>query len=377
MHPTVELACRLIEQPTISPDPGKCHDILTDRFQSVGADVAALNFGNVENLFAKHGTGSPHICLAGHCDIVPPGPLEAWQTDPYQAVIQDGMIYGRGAADMKGSLAALAIAYCQFVADHPNHQGTVSFLSTSDEETFAIDGTRAALDHLVSSGEVINCGLVGEPTCTSTFGDSIKVGRRGSLTGKMTIHGVQGHVAYPENAKNAIHLVTPFVQELSHKVWDEGSEFFVPTSLQCTSLETPGGVDNMVPGLAHLSFNFRHAPISSAQSLIDRVVSMIESHQIEADLEWHHSALPFQCQDIDHARAFQDIVRRHCQVDPILNTAGGTSDARFFAEHDIPVFEFGPINKTIHAANECVAMSEIEQETAIVYDWLVQVLATS
>lgn len=361
MHPSVALALDLLARPSVTPDDAGCHHALAEVLRPAGFKLEEMPFGDVSNLWATHGTGGPLIVFAGHCDVVPPGPREAWKEDPFFPSIENGVITARGAADMKSGLAAMTTAVAEFVKAHPDHAGTIALLSTSDEEGAGLDGTKAVLEALVARGEKPDFAFVGEPTSETQFGDTIKVGRRGSISGYLTVRGIQGHVAYPHLARNPIHDLAPFLVALTRHRWDEGDEVFPPTSLQVANLNAGTGAINVIPGVAHLEFNVRFGPATTGDEVRRVISQVIEEHGLDAEVRWLESAQAFKTESpvlIDSLiRSIESVTGIH----PTPGTSGGTSDARFFAAHGIPVVEFGPINATIHAANECVTIQEIEQ----------------
>lgn len=367
MHPAVALTIDLIPRPSVTPDAAGCHHALQEALHPSRFQFHDYSCNEVENLLATHGTGAPVIMFAGHCDVVPPGPLDAWQTHPFEPEISGGKIYGRGAADMKSGLAAMTIALAKYAKDHPDHPGTLALLSTSDEEGAGVDGTKHVLNQLAQQGLKIDFALVGEPTSEQLFGDMIKVGRRGSLTGYMTVQGIQGHVAYPQLAQNPIHQLLPFLNALKDTVFDNGNEVFPPTSLQIANFQSGTGAVNVIPGIATLDFNIRYSPESSAESLMQQVEDLAAMHNLDAEFTWNHSAKAFQTHCELLTNAIHNAVENVTGVSASLGTTGGTSDARFFADHQIPVIEFGPLNKTIHAANECVLIQEVEKLADIFY----------
>lgn len=362
---TVDLAKKLIACPSVTPNESGCHGILSEILTGAGFAVEEISEGGVSNLWATHGSGGPLICFAGHIDVVPPGPIEAWQSDPFQPEIRNGMIYGRGAADMKGSMAAMVSALVSAVADDPDHAGTYALLSTSDEEGPAVFGTRLVLDTLASRGVKIDFAVVGEPTSDKQFGDTIKVGRRGSLSGKMVVRGIQGHVAYPHLARNPIHEIGPFLVELTSSRFDDGDEYFAPTSLQISNIHAGTGAGNVIPGSVTVNFNLRYAAVSSPENLIKRIEAIAERSGFEYEIAWDSSAKAFRTESPVLASALSSAVLTETGVQPELGTGGGTSDARFFAEHGIPVAEFGPLNATIHAANECISTADLEASARV------------
>jgi succinyl-diaminopimelate desuccinylase len=314
----------------------------------------------VTNLWARRGAGRPLLCFAGHTDVVPPGPLEAWASDPFRPAIRDGRLYGRGAADMKSSLAAFVVAAEAFVCERPRHSGSLALLLTSDEEGMALDGTVRVVERLRERGEAIDYCLVGEPTSERALGDTIKNGRRGSLSGKLTVRGVQGHIAYPQLARNPIHLLAPALAELAATQWDEGSEFFAPTAWQVSNLHAGTGATNVIPGALEMDFNFRFSPASTEQSLRERFEALLRRHALEFSVAWSVSGQPFITPPGELAAAIGRAVRAHAGRAPALSTSGGTSDGRFIAAICPQVVEFGPVNASIHKLNEHIALEELE-----------------
>ena len=360
MSTVVDLACELIRRPSVTPDDGEIQSFLADLFAKAGFTVERLDCGDVKNLWVTHGSGAPLVVFDGHCDVVPPGPLDAWITDPFEPTVIGGKICGRGAADMKGPLAALCLAILEFVQSNPSHKGTVGLLVTSDEEGYALDGTRHALDTLVKRGTKIDFALVGEPTSDDNFGDMIKVGRRGSISAKMTVHGKQGHVAYPHLADNPVHRLAPFLTELLTIRWDAGDRNFPPTTLQVSNIHAGTGAVNVVPGEAVIDFNLRFNILQTSDQIQARIEKMAEAFALKCEFDWNASAQPFVTRNTELITAVANAINLETKKSPRQGTGGGTSDARFFALHQIPVVEFGPINATIHAANECVGIDELE-----------------
>lgn len=350
MSPVVELACELIRRKSVTPDDGGIIAFLVERLTPLGFDCIVIEREGVTNLWATHGAGKPHVCLAGHCDVVPPG--TGWNTDPFEPMIRDGVLYGRGAADMKGSLASLILA-AENVAKE-GHQGTISLLVTSDEEGPGVYGTAYALEQIQPE---IDFAIVGEPTSEESFGDTIKVGRRGSVNGTLTVFGKQGHVAYPHLADNPIHTALPFLNELVNTRWDEGNEFFEPTSFQISNINSGTGASNVIPGSMSASFNLRYSPLQTFEGIVSKVEDLANSHDLKVEWKWSDSARPF----LTHSEELIAAVRSALEpLNPKLGTGGGTSDARCFAAKGIPVIEFGPLNTTIHSANEQVRIEELE-----------------
>jgi succinyl-diaminopimelate desuccinylase len=319
-----------------------------------------MRFGEVDNLWARRGKGAPLVCFAGHTDVVPPGPLERWRSDPFVPEIREGYLFGRGAADMKSSIAAFVIAVERFVAAHPDHPGSIALLITSDEEGVAIDGTTRVVDALKARGEAIDYCIVGEPSSAQRLGDTIKNGRRGSLSGELVVKGVQGHVAYPHLADNPVHRAAPALAELAGTQWDEGNEYFPPTTWQISNINAGTGATNVIPGELRVLFNFRFSTASTVDGLKQRVHALLDRHGLRYDLTWSLSGLPFLTARGRLVQAVADAIRRETGVETELSTAGGTSDGRFIAAICPQLVELGPVNATIHQINECVALADLE-----------------
>jgi succinyl-diaminopimelate desuccinylase len=357
---TLELAQQLIATRSVTPVDGGCLEVIGARLERAGFQLERIDAGGVSNLWARRGSAAPLFCFAGHTDVVPTGPLAQWHSDPFQPVIRDGMLYGRGAADMKSSLAAFVTASERFVAATPEHAGSIAFLLTSDEEGDAVDGTVRVVQALASRGERIDYCVVGEPTAVTTLGDMIKNGRRGSLSGRLTVHGVQGHIAYPHLARNPIHDFGPALAELAATVWDEGNEYFPPTSWQVSNIHGGTGASNVIPGSLDVMFNFRFSTASTPESLKARLVEVLERHGVEHDIAWTLGGKPFLTPRGTLVKAASAAVREVTGLETELSTTGGTSDGRFIADICSQVIEIGPCNATIHKLNECVAVADIE-----------------
>jgi succinyl-diaminopimelate desuccinylase len=357
---TLELAQQLIATRSVTPVDGGCLEVIGARLERAGFQLERIDAGGVSNLWARRGSAAPLFCFAGHTDVVPTGPLAQWHSDPFQPVIRDGMLYGRGAADMKSSLAAFVTASERFVAATPEHAGSIAFLLTSDEEGDAVDGTVRVVQALASRGERIDYCVVGEPTAVTTLGDMIKNGRRGSLSGRLTVHGVQGHIAYPHLARNPIHDFGPALAELAATVWDEGNEYFPPTSWQVSNIHGGTGASNVIPGTLDVMFNFRFSTASTPESLKARLVEVLERHGVEHDIAWTLGGKPFLTPRGTLVEAASAAVREVTGLETELSTTGGTSDGRFIADICSQVIEIGPCNATIHKLNECVAVADIE-----------------
>lgn len=360
MSDVLDLACELIRRPSVTPDDAGCQDLLAERLAAAGFRCESLRYGAVDNLWARRGEAGPLLVFAGHTDVVPPGPLDDWNTNPFRPEIDAGMLQGRGAADMKGSLAAMICAAEAFAREHPDHGGSIGFLLTSDEEGLALDGTRRVMETLAGRGEHIDWCVVGEPSSVDRAGDTIRRGRRGSITGRLTVLGRQGHVAYPENADNPIHAVLPALAELATMEWDAGYPDFPPTSFQVANFTAGTGADNVIPGRAEVQFNLRYSPALTPENIQATVTRVLESHAVRYDLDWHDSGRPFHTPDGTLLEAVVSAVRAHTGSAPALSTGGGTSDGRFIAPTGAHVVELGPVNATIHQANERVHVEELE-----------------
>ena len=359
MSKTLELAKDLISRQSNTPLDAGCQDLMISRLEPLGFKIERMRFGEVDNFYARRGTSGPLLVFAGHTDVVPTGPVDQWHTPPFEPTIKDGMLYGRGAADMKTSCAAFITAIEDFVAKHPNHSGSIGLLITSDEEGVAIDGTVKVVEALKARGEHFNYCIVGEPTSNKVVGDMIKNGRRGSLSGKLIVKGVQGHIAYPHLVKNPIHMVAPAIKDMVDTVWDNGNEYFPPTSWQISNMNGGTGATNVVPGEVTILFNFRFSTASTEQNLKDRVYAILDKHLLEYDLEWEYSP-PYITPRGNLVEAIAEAIQESYGVSPELSTTGGTSDGRFIADICKQVIEFGPLNATIHKLNECVAVADIE-----------------
>lgn len=374
MSATLELSRALIARPSITPDDQGCQQLLAERLQQIGFVIEHLRFGDVDNLWARRGTSAPLFAFAGHTDVVPTGPLADWDSDPFEPAIRDGYLFGRGAADMKSSIAAMLTACERFVAAHDDHSGSIAFLITSDEEGPSVNGTVKVVEELESRNEKINWCLVGEPSSKDQTGDTIKNGRRGSLCGVLTIKGKQGHVAYPQFADNPIHRAAPALSELAALEWDRGNDFFPPTSFQISNINAGTGAENVIPGSIALSFNLRFSTASTADSLKSRVTAILDSHQLDYDIQWRLSGQPFLTPAGELVDAARRAIQSHVGITTVLSTGGGTSDGRFIAPTGAQVVELGPVNATIHQTNECVNISELDKLSEIYEDILKQLL---
>lgn len=360
MSRTLALAQDLISRRSVTPDDQGCQALLISRLEPLGFKIERMRFGDVDNFYARRGNSGPLLVFAGHTDVVPTGPVDQWHTPPFEPTIKDGMLYGRGAADMKTSLAAFITAIEDFVAAHPDHPGSIGLIITSDEEGIAINGTVKVVETLKARNELIDYCIVGEPTSSKVVGDMIKNGRRGSLSGKLIVKGIQGHIAYPHLVKNPIHMAAPAIKALADTVWDEGNEYFPPTSWQISNIHGGTGATNVVPGEVEILFNFRFSTASTAESLKERVHAILDSHQLDYDLAWELSGKPFLTPKGSLVTAISAAIEQAFGVTPELSTSGGTSDGRFIADIAQQIVEFGPLNATIHKLNECVAIADIE-----------------
>lgn len=359
MTKTLELAKDLISRQSNTPLDAGCQELMISRLEPLGFKIERMRFDDVDNFYARKGTSEPLLVFAGHTDVVPTGPVDQWHTPPFEPTIKDGMLYGRGAADMKTSCAAFITAIEDFVAKHPNHPGSIGLLITSDEEGIAINGTVKVVEALKARNEFFDYCIVGEPTSNKVVGDMIKNGRRGSLSGKLIVKGVQGHIAYPHLVKNPIHMVAPTIKDMVDTVWDEGNEYFPPTSWQISNMNGGTGATNVVPGEVAILFNFRFSTASTEQNLKERVYAILDKHALEYDLEWEYSP-PYITPKGNLVAAISEAIQESYGVNPELSTTGGTSDGRFIADICKQVIEFGPLNATIHKLNECVAVADIE-----------------
>ncbi len=365
MTPTLELAMELIRRRSVTPEDAGCQQVLAERLDKLGFRIEHLRFGEVDNLWARYGTDGPLFAFAGHTDVVPPGPEQQWQSPPFEPVLRNGVLFGRGAADMKGSIAAMMTACERFLASHEHPGGSLAFLITSDEEGPAIDGTVKMIEHLEERSEKIDWCLVGEPSCTDRLGDTIKNGRRGSLGGRLLVKGVQGHIAYPHLANNPIHAALPALAELTITRWDQGNHFFPPTSFQISNIRGGTGATNVIPGELEVLFNFRFSTEVTSAELQHRVASILDSHELDHHLEWTLSGQPFLTPAGELVEAARSAVRKITGLDPDLSTSGGTSDGRFIAPTGAQVVELGPLNTTIHKINEAVSIESLEQLSSI------------
>ena len=360
MSEVLELACELISRASVTPDDAGCQALLGARLTRAGFAIESLRFGQVDNLWASHGSGAPVLVLLGHTDVVPSGPTRAWASDPFVPVVRDGVLYGRGAADMKGSVAAFVVAAERFVAAHPDHPGTLALLLTSDEEGDAIDGVRKVAATFRERGQRIDWCITGEPSSTARLGDLLRVGRRGSLSGTLVVKGVQGHVAYPHKARNPIHQAAPALAELVARQWDAGYESFPPTSLQISNLHAGAGANNVIPGELQVLFNLRYNPHWDAPRLEREITALLDRHGLEYELRWHRSGEPFHTPEGRLRAVAREVLASFSGAPPEESTGGGTSDARFIAPLGAQCIEIGPVNASIHQVDEHVSVADLE-----------------
>jgi succinyl-diaminopimelate desuccinylase len=360
MSQTLELTRNLIARRSVTPADEGCQELIASRLAALGFRIEPLRFGSVENFWARRGSAAPVFCFAGHTDVVPAGPLEEWHSDPFAPTVRDGLLYGRGAADMKSGLAAMITATEEFVRAHDDHRGSIAYLITSDEEGPSVDGTKRVMQTLAERGEQIDWCLVGEPSSEQSIGDTVKVGRRGSLSGRLTVHGVQGHVAYPQLAENPVHTLAPALAELTRRVWDEGTEHFQPTTFQVSNLNAGTGAPNVIPGELKARFNLRYSPAQTVEALRSAVEEILRRHGVRYTLEWYVSGEPFHTPPGVLSRAVGDAVATVTGRQPQLSTGGGTSDGRFIRPLGAQVVELGVVNASIHKVNECVAVADLD-----------------
>ncbi|MDB4040211.1 succinyl-diaminopimelate desuccinylase [Methylophilaceae bacterium] len=360
MSKTLKLTKELISKKSITPSDEGCQDLLISHLELLGFTIEKMPYGKVKNFYARKGTKAPLLVFAGHTDVVPSGPEEKWTSPPFEPTIKGDVLYGRGAADMKASLAAFIVSIEEFLAKNKNHKGSIGLLITSDEEGIAVDGTVKVIEALKNRKEKIDFCIVGEPTCVSKFGDTVKNGRRGSLSAKLNVKGIQGHIAYPELIKNPIHDVAPVIDDLVKTIWDEGNEYFPKTSWQISNINGGTGATNVVPGDVEILFNFRYSSASTAATLKSRFEKILKKHQLEYDINWQHSGEPYLTEKGSLVNIFSDAVKEISGSKPTISTTGGTSDGRFISKLCDQVIEFGPINESIHKVNENVNINDIE-----------------
>ncbi|MSQ49024.1 MAG: succinyl-diaminopimelate desuccinylase [Betaproteobacteria bacterium] len=367
---TLELAQELISRRSLTPDDGGCQDLLASRLSAAGFQCEFITCGSVSNLWARRGNARPLLCFAGHTDVVPTGPLAEWLSDPFTPTLRDGRLYGRGAADMKSSIAAFVVAVEAFARERPTHEGSIALLLTSDEEGPSVDGTVRVVERLKARGETLDYCIVGEPSSAKTLGDTVRVGRRGSLSARLTIRGVQGHVAYPEQVKNPLHLLAPALAEIVATSWDAGNEFFPPTSFQVSNLNAGTGAENVVPGSVEILCNFRFSTASSETSLKERFAAVLRKHKLDYSLAWTLGGKPFLSKPGKLTAAVQRSVQAQTGLLPELSTAGGTSDGRFLIDICPEIVELGPVNASIHKLNEHIELAAFETLPRIYLDIL-------
>jgi succinyl-diaminopimelate desuccinylase len=375
MSPTLELARELIRRPSVTPDDAGCQALMAERLATLGFRIEDMPFGEVANLWARRGDERPLFCFAGHTDVVPTGPIEQWDSAPFEPTIRDGRLFGRGACDMKGSLAAMITAVEAFVRDHPDHRGSIAFLITSDEEGPSVDGTRRVVERLEQRGEKIDYALVGEPSAREHLGDTIKNGRRGSLNGVLRVQGKQGHVAYPHLAKNPFHACVDALAALCAEVWDQGNDHFPPTSFQIANLNMGTGAENVIPGQLEAQFNLRFSTELDPETIQARVRAILDDGDFDYALDWRLSGNPFLTPAGELVAATRESIAAVTGIQSQLSTSGGTSDGRFIGPTGAQVVELGPVNATIHQVNECVGVAELDDLSGIYRGILERLLA--
>ena len=374
MSATLELAKSLISRASVTPDDNGCQTLIIERLEKIGFTIYPLKFGDVDNFWAVHGNNGPIFSFAGHTDVVPAGDDDAWESNPFEPTIKNGMLYGRGAADMKGSLASMVVATENFIKKNPNHNGIIAFLITSDEEGVAINGTVKVMDFLKNNNQKIDFCLVGEPSSTAILGDVIKNGRRGSLNACLRVKGKQGHIAYPLLADNPIHLVTTALNQLCNEQWDNGNNYFPATSFQISNIHSGDKVINVIPSEVEVMFNFRYSTETTKEELQKRVNDILDSHKLNYFVEWSHSGYPFLTPKGELVSACVDAIEKIKAIKPELSTSGGTSDGRFIAQEGTQVVELGPNNSTIHQVNESVSVQDLEDLSKIYSQVLTNIL---
>jgi succinyl-diaminopimelate desuccinylase len=375
MSRTLDLTKNLINRKSVTPEDAGCQEMMVNILEPLGFKIEDLTFADTKNIWARKGTEEPLFCFAGHTDVVPSGPEQNWQTPPFEANEKDGYVHGRGAADMKGSLAAMLVATEKFIATNPQHKGSIAFLITSDEEGPFINGTTKVIDTLEDRNEKITWCLVGEPSSTNEVGDIVKNGRRGSLTGDLLVKGIQGHVAYPHLARNPIHESTLALAELANTHWDNGNDSFPPTSFQISNINGGTGAGNVIPGELKICFNLRFSTEVTDQQLITRVTSVLDANKLDYNINWTFNGQPFLTDSGELVEATQQAIKHCTGRETVLSTAGGTSDGRFIAPTGAQVIELGPVNATIHKIDECVKIDDLDILADIYQDILKRLLA--
>ena len=360
MSETLALTHDLLSRASVTPADEGCQDLIATRLERIGFRIEKLRYGHVDNLWAVRGSAKPRLCFAGHTDVVPTGPLEDWHSAPFKPEIRDQVLYARGAADMKSGLAAMVTATEAFIGERPDHNGSIAFLITSDEEGPSVDGTKRVVETLMARGDRIDWCIVGEPSSESQTGDMIKIGRRGSLSGRLTVHGVQGHIAYPHLAENPVHTLAPALAELAAHVWDQGDEHFQPTSFQVSNLNAGTGAPNVIPGELKARFNLRYSPAQTLDGLKRSVEAILTRHKVRYTLDWHLSGEPFYTRPGQLVASVSAAVKKVGNLDPVLSTSGGTSDGRFIALMGAQIVELGVPSPTIHKVNESVRIADID-----------------
>ena len=375
MSETLELAKQLIAKVSVTPKDAGCQSLISEYLQSSGFESEVMPFEDVTNLWLRRGEAAPLFVFAGHTDVVPPGPIEQWHYDPFTPTIHDKRLFGRGAADMKSSIAAMAVACKNFVTSNPEHKGSIAFLLTSDEEGPAINGTVKVIEELQTRGEKIDMCIVGEPSSTNKIGDTLKIGRRGSLSATLFIYGIQGHVAYPHLAKNPVHEFAPTLTELTSLQWDSGNEHFPATTFQISNINAGTGANNVIPGSMQIDFNLRFSTEITADEIQSKIINVLEKYRLDYEIEWHLSGNPFYCEPGELTHACEQAIQESANIKPELSTGGGTSDGRFIAPTGAQVVELGPVNESIHKVNEHIEVEELVHLTDI-YQKVLQKLLT-
>lgn len=375
MSATLDLVKQLIEKVSVTPNDDGCQSLISKYLQSSGFESEVMPFEDVTNLWLRRGDQSPLFVFAGHTDVVPSGPLEQWHYDPFTPTIHKNQLFGRGAADMKSSIAAMAVACKNFVASNPKHNGSIAFLLTSDEEGPAVNGTVKVIEELQARRENIDMCIVGEPSSTTTLGDTLKIGRRGSLSATLFVYGIQGHVAYPHLAKNPVHEFAPALTELTSLQWDSGNEHFPATTFQISNINAGAGASNIIPGMLQIDFNLRFSTEITADEIKTKILSILDKHKLDYEIEWHLSGNPFYCEPGELTHACEHAIQDTMNIKPELSTGGGTSDGRFIAPTGAQVVELGPVNESIHKVNECVDVDALDQ-LAEIYQKVLEKLLT-